>query len=95
MVGNVPPQGAVKFNLVGATPACKYNFITLPLDQGAITKASQLLTTVGDVKLVLSWGSHFRLPGFTIRRHLFPMDFTVRIGYPYFLCMSASKTWPQ
>ena len=30
LVGDVPAQGSVYFNLVGATPTCKCNYISLP-----------------------------------------------------------------
>jgi hypothetical protein len=93
MVGDVPAQGSVKFNLVGATP-CKLNHITLPLDKGSITLASQLTTAIGDVSQVLVWDPN---NGYTIYdpQDPFSQDFSVRIGYPYFVCTTASKTWPQ
>jgi hypothetical protein len=96
MVGSVPPPspapGSVRWNLVGGSP-CRYNFITLPLDQGAITMASQLATAIGNVSQVLSWDP---TTAYTVYdpADLAPADFPVKIGYPYFVCTSASKTWP-
>ncbi|MCX6032248.1 MAG: hypothetical protein NT169_23515 [Chloroflexi bacterium] len=99
LVGNVPAAGSVHFNLTGATPACKYNFISVPLDKGpingigGITLASELATNIGDVSQVLAWDPN---TGFAIYdpNDLFSVDFSVQIGYPYYVCMTASKTWP-
>lgn len=93
MVGDVPAQDSVHFSLVGGSPTCKYNFISIPLDKGTLTLASELVTDIGDVSQVLVWDP---TSGFTIYDSTdpFSQDFSVRIGYPYFVCMTASKTWP-
>ncbi len=93
MVGDVPAQGSVHFALVGASPTCKYNWISIPLDQGAITHASGLATAIGDVSQILVWDP---TNGYTMYDPAdpFSVDFSVRIGYPYFVCLTASKTWP-
>ena len=92
LVGDVPDEGSVSFGLVGAA-TCKYNFISLPLDQGAITLASQLATAIGGVSQVLQWDP---TAGYTVYDPTDPAseDFSVKIGYPYFVCMTASKPWP-
>lgn len=94
MVGDVPAEDSVHFDLVGTTPpSCRFNFVSVPLDQGSITSASQLATAIGDVSQIWSWDP---ITGYSIYdpADLLPDDFTVRIGYPYFVCMTATKTWP-
>ena len=97
-VGNVPPQspaqGSTRFDFVGDQTNCKWNQFSLPLDQGTITKASELLTAIGDAEQVLSWDPSSQ--GFFFRYYYgVGTDFPVRIGYPYAVCMYKSKTWPQ
>lgn len=98
LVGDVPPQtgsvGAVKHSLLGDAANCKYNFITVPLDQSSVSTADQLASAIGNVSLVLEWRSDtqsfdYRVPGITGN------NFAVKIGYPYFVCMAASKDWPS
>lgn len=97
IVGDVPPQsgaGSVSYSLVG-NASCKYNYITVPLSQTSITTADQLATAIGNVDTVLVWDANaqafdFWIPGIGIGN-----DFAVSIGYPYFVCMNASKTWPS
>jgi hypothetical protein len=94
-VGDVPAQGAVSFNLVGDPGTCRYNFISVPLDKGSIVNAAGLAAAIGDVQQVLSWDPSI-LPEGDFRVYTgspFSENFDVKIGYPYFLCMSASKTW--
>lgn len=93
MVGGVPLQGEVWFQLAGDSAACKYNFISVPLDKGNIITASGLATDIGNVASVLKWDATL---GFVVYDPSDPFgeDFEVRIGYPYYVCMTASKTWP-
>ena len=94
-VGDVPPQGSISFSLVKDTGAgCKYNAISIPLDQGQITMASDLANSIGGVDAVIKWDATNQqyvtyTPGG-------PGDFAVSIGYPYFVCLnsSAPSTWP-
>jgi hypothetical protein len=92
LVGDVPPQGSVQFSLSGGTP-CKYNFISIPLDKGSIALASGLASNIADVTQVLYWDP---TGGYTVWDPTDPLseDFAVKIGYPYLVCMTASKTWP-
>jgi len=99
LVGDVPAQGSVSFSLVGQTGTCKYNFISLPLDQGSLTLASELagaidaVSPTGGVSQVLKWDPTM---GYAVYdpTDLASEDFAVQIGYPYFVCMTTSKTWP-
>lgn len=91
-VGDVPAAGSISYVLVGGSP-CKYNAIMLPLDQASITTADQLAAAIGNVAQVLNWNAltqtyQTRLPGID------GPNFTVKIGYPYLVCMEQSKTWP-
>jgi len=97
-VGDVPAQGSVSFSLIKETSAtgCKYNTISIPLDQGSITKASQLASAIGGVDQVSKWDATTQgfvsySPGGPP-----PTDFDVFIGYPYFVCLnqSAPANWP-
>ena len=97
LVGDVPAQGSISFTLVKSTGSgCKYNAISIPLDQDSINTASDLATSIGGIDIVLKWdvsAQEFKsytigVPGQT--------DFAVNIGYPYFVCAnsSAPTTWP-
>ena len=97
-VGDVAPQHGVTFALVGGSPNCRYNMITVPLDKMAtITDAATLAgdLVVSDVGRLLSWD-----PTLGVYRSYDPADeegsynFNVRAGYPYWACMKTSKTWP-
>ena len=96
LVGTVPDPGTVSFALQTPTgTGCRFNSISLPLDQGAVTKASELAAALGGVDQALSWDvatQQFRTwtPSFTFD------DFSTAIGYPYFVCLnsSASTSWP-
>jgi hypothetical protein len=101
-VGDVPDQGSLDFSMVGATPGCKLNAITLPLDQAAVTNAVQLVDALGGPTVVFdvrTWNvsnqSFFRCtvktdgtcsPGVA--------NFTTQIGYPYWVCLKTPTTWP-
>jgi len=103
LVGDVPPQtgqtGAVQFSLLGGSP-CQWNFISLPLDQGSITTAQQLADAIGNVEQVLQWNAATSVQAFDayIPDPVFPgglgTNFSTHIGYPYFVCMATSKSWP-
>jgi hypothetical protein len=93
MVGDVPPPNSVHFSLIGDTATCQYNFISVPLDKGNITTASELAASIGGVTSALKWDPD---QGYIIYDPTYPFstDFDVKIGYPYFVCMTATKTWP-
>lgn len=91
-VGDVPDPGTINFGLVGG-PTCMWNEISIPLDQGSITLASELITAIGDVDQVVSWDAAAGIYTF-LYADGFGDDFDVRIGYPYGVCMLANKTWP-
>jgi hypothetical protein len=94
LVGDVPPQGSITFSLVaGTSTECKYNAISLPLDQDQITTASELMTDIGGVSAVVKWdATQQKFVTFTGGLG----DFAVSIGYPYFVCLddTAPSTWP-
>jgi hypothetical protein len=113
LVGDVPPQtgnsGAVQFSLVGGTP-CQWNFISLPLDQGSITKAQQLADAInakiGDgnahVEQLLVWDATSTVQAFDFYVP-YPVvpdpdglgnNFDTYIGYPYLVCVNTSTSWP-
>ena len=96
IVGDVPPPGYVSYNLVGASPTCLWNSITVPLDHDHITDAQGLADDIGDVDQLLMWDAGIQNWDWYIPPPVGPMgnNFSTRIGYPYFVCLSANKTWP-
>ncbi len=99
VVGDVPPQsgqpGAVEFNLTGNSTACKWNHISIPLDQGAnFSDAATLSTNIGNVEQLLSWDPAAQNFKFYFPEISFGDNFNVATGYPYFVCMKTSKNWP-
>ena len=93
-VGDVPPEGSISFSLVKDTgTGCKYNAISLPLDQDQITLASELMTDIGGVTSVTRWdAAEQKFVSYTGGLG----DFAVSIGYPYFVCLNngAPANWP-
>lgn len=94
LVGEVPPQRSVTFNLTGNATTCKFNFISVPLDKSSLTTASALANDIGDVTQISKWDPTY---GFVVYDpdDIFSDNFAVQIGYPYFVCMTASKIWPD
>lgn len=96
-VGDVPIQGETTFNFVGASPSCKWNHFSLPLDRSDVTKASELITSMGgsaNVEQVASWDAASQGWLFLFNDG-FGDDFSVKIGYPYAVCMFTNTPWPQ
>jgi hypothetical protein len=93
-VGDVPAQASVNFSLAYNSGACTDNFISLPLDQGAITLASELLASVPNSMVARQFDADLGFltydPG-----DPFSSDFATNIGYPYFVCVTAASSWPN
>ncbi|HID34332.1 MAG TPA: hypothetical protein EYP25_07155 [Anaerolineae bacterium] len=102
IVGDVPPPtgqaGAIQHNLQGDAANCKWNNIMVPLDQDTISTAQDLADSIGDVYEVRGWRADSQGFAFYIPDPVIPggagTNFAVKIGYPYWVCMTASKTWP-
>lgn len=94
LVGDVPAEGSVTFTdfAKGATPSeCKFNAISIPLDQSGITNAGALATAIGGVTQVLAWNTTNQtfdsyIPGVSPPF----LNFAVQIGYPYFVCLNSN-----
>ncbi len=93
-VGDVPAQGTIQFDLLGAT-TCLWNDISLPLDKSDITVASQLAASIGDVEQIVRWDPETQTYEFYFPADGFGTDFSTRIGYPYHVCLTQGKLWPQ
>jgi hypothetical protein len=97
LVGDVPDQGSISFALVKETgqSGCKYNSISLPLDQDSITNAQQLVDAIGGVAQVVDWDATNQ--GWIIYSPGGPGNFAVSVGYPYIVCLnnSAPANWPE
>ena len=59
MGGDVPPIGAVRFDLARPAPggSCAYNFISVPLDRDDLIDADALAADVGGVQTVSRWNA--------------------------------------
>jgi hypothetical protein len=95
IVGDVPPAGSINYSLSYNSGACTYNFISLPLDQGAITNAYELGTDIGDVVRVVRYDVTLGFLPYEMSAGPGDPGFGVSIGYPYFVCVSAAKSWPN
>jgi hypothetical protein len=97
-VGGVPEAGSVSFGLErGASPACKLNLVTLPLEEGGIGDAAGLGEAMGGVQEVGEWKAG--TGSFDVYNLLYGVgnNFGVEIGYPYWPCMDDSgggPVWP-
>ncbi len=101
LVGGVSDAGSVSFALKGTTPTCLWNGIILPLDQDSITTASALAVAIGktSIKQMLNWNATAQNweswdPNGGFGGNGTGTNFATKIGYPYWLCMLADKTWP-
>ncbi len=97
LVGSVPNQGSVTFSLVsGDSPTtCKYNAISIPLDQSSITTASELASAIGGVSKVVLWDPSIQ--GFrTYTSGGALNNFAVSVGMPFFVCLNSTgpSSWP-
>ncbi len=99
-VGDVPDPGDVVFTLVRPTGSgCIINDVSLPLDRSDLADASALAVSIGNVSRVSEWNAG-AAPAGAYRTYI-PGDpdsenFTLKIGYPYRLCLTTGgKTgWP-
>ena len=103
-VGDVPAANSIRYTFVGAT-ACKYNQVSIPLEQFApsgISDSQQLAVSMGGsskVAQVLRWDATRQaydqwLPGDvppsgTVGGQYTETPYPVNIGYPYVVCMLA------
>ncbi len=108
LVGDVPAPDSISFTLVGGSPSCKLNDIMIPLDQSTITNATELATSMGgssNVAQVLQLNANLQAydkwfpgSGFGFVNGAFTTTpFTVRIGYPYAVCLTSAANnmeWP-
>ena len=100
IVGEVPLEGTINFNLLpGTISNCSFNSFSIPLNRTDITRASELAADIGGVVQVLSWNPDIQnyspfLPGLDIPGSF--LDFAIRPGYPYLVCLSntAPTNWP-
>ena len=95
MVGGVPPEGSIYFTLASGSPP-KYNFLSLPLDQGHLTKASEVVNDIGSGVLflirynIVTQSLQAYQPGNP------STDFSLVIGEPFGLILTtgAPTQWP-
>ncbi len=93
MVGNVPPAGTISFSLVsGSSP--KYNFLSLPLDRADLTKASQIVSSMGSgVRYLMA----YRIETQSFKTYIpgVSTDFSIAIGEPFAVVLTtgAPSVW--
>lgn len=106
MVDHVPAANTVKFALLGNVTACKWNEISIPLEQSGLTDATALANSMGgttNVSQVLRWNAGMQ--GFDkwfppygygfLNGARVTTPFSVQIGYPYFVCLKSDiASWP-
>ena len=104
IVGDVPNQGTVTYNLVGTDPSCSYNQLMLPLDQSGINNAQDLAESISsntaDVEMILEWNASRQAwdwwdpsanEGEVEGVYITDVnDFPVSVGYPYWACLHSS-----
>ena len=80
------------FNLI-TTPTTDFNEIMLPLDRSDVTTASQLMAAVPNCNSIAKWNAQTQgydqyIPPIP------PTNFAVRVGYPYYVNVTANVVWP-
>ncbi|MCU0501855.1 MAG: hypothetical protein MUC51_08825 [Anaerolineae bacterium] len=100
-MGDVPAKGSVKF--IFTRPSfgpCIYNDLSIPLDflldHPTVNTAEKLAQDIEQVDHVLQWDSAAQIwrkytPGSSAD------NFTIKIGYPYHVCLKSGgkTTWPS
>jgi hypothetical protein len=84
---------APTFNLI-TTSKTDFNEVMLPLNKTGIVKASQLISDIPNCNSVARWNATMQgyeqyIPGIP------PTDFDVKVGYPYYVNVTANVTWPS
>ncbi len=96
--GDVPPIDSVQFSLNTPAPlsSCLYNYVTVPLDRTDLDDADALAADVGGVYQVIRYDNDSQSIEFWLPNLAVGVNFPVRVGYPYILCLddSAPATWP-
>jgi len=95
LVGGVPDPGTVSFALVSDSPA-KYNFVSLPLDQGSLTSASDVEDDIG---AGVARVARYQIESQSFQTYIpgnSATDFPLVIGEPFVLVLSpgAPTNWP-
>ncbi|MBN2010683.1 T9SS type A sorting domain-containing protein [candidate division KSB1 bacterium] len=81
------------FNLV-TTSTTNFNEIMLPLDRSDIGNASALLAAIPNCNSIARWNALFQ--GYEQYISVIPpTNFSVRIGYPYYVNITANTIWPS
>jgi len=93
---NVGGVSNVTFSITrGAT--CQYNLISVPLNQGSLTQADVLATSIGGVPRIAEWRADTGAYNTRVVGSPFGTPFTTRIGYPYWPCADTTgggSIWP-
>lgn len=81
------------FTLI-TTSSTNFNEIVLPMDKIGITKASELMADIPSCNSVAYWNANIQtyqqyIPGVP------PTDFTVKVGYPYYVNVTSNVVWPE
>ncbi|MCA9933973.1 MAG: hypothetical protein H6662_03435 [Ardenticatenaceae bacterium] len=99
LVGSVPSEGTIQYDLLGSSPACRYNDVMIPLEESSILTASDLVTAMGGpsyVDQILEWGAdaqnftNYYLPNLGAG----DPDMPIQAGHSYFVCLLQDTQWP-
>ncbi len=81
------------FNLI-TTPTTDFNEIMLTLDKNDITQASGLMADIPSCNSIARWDAeeqgYYQFVSF-----LPTTNFSVRVGYPYYVNVESNVTWPE
>ena len=101
IVGDVPAQQSIRFNLVGNSGSCKYNEISIPLDKSDVPNADELAIDINTaaggqiVEQVLRFNAQAQTFSTWLPEFQDGENFQVKIGYSYHVCLKGNVAWPQ
>lgn len=103
LAGNVPAPGTVRFEMAGGAP-CRWNHISLPLEQGAVQDAQALAEAIRGpderaVEQLLRWDAAIQNFVYWVPAPVggdggLGTNFATSIGCDYFVCLIREITWP-
>jgi hypothetical protein len=104
LAGDVPVPGTVTFEMTGGSP-CRWNHISLPFEQAAVTNAQELAEAIRGaddlaVEQLLQWDAAIQnfvywAPAPAGGPAGLGTNFATSIGHDVFVCLSKEITWPR
>lgn len=104
LAGAVPAPGTVRFALAGGAP-CRWNHISLPLEQGDVTNAQALAEAIRGaderaVEQLLQWNAAIQNFVYWVPAPVggptgLGTNFGTAAGRDTFVCLNQDATWPR